>query len=86
MGSFDYIAELRAGLLADRITWEVVLDRIHGSTPWQKETTRGAHRDILWALWQHGRADGVAAHLASGPLLGNVRANQARAADHHGSA
>lgn len=36
MGSFDYTKQLRSDLLADRVTWEDVRDKIHGSAPWQK--------------------------------------------------
>lgn len=53
MGSFDYIAKLRAGLLADDITWDVVLDRIHGSAPWQKADWKKRRAVLIEASCGH---------------------------------
>lgn len=47
MGSFDYIETIWADLLADRITWEQVLTKIHGSKPWQKADWKKRREQLI---------------------------------------
>lgn len=47
LGSFAYIDDLRRRLEADEITWEAVLNHLHGSKPWTKADWKARRATLI---------------------------------------